>query len=141
MDEHTAETEDRKNPGAWQGEDTGSVVKEERDKTEDWINTGAHPAGPEKGVVKDMGVVAVDVEKGGGVVEERDVDAVDVDKGVAEERGVVAEERDVVRKGGVVTEKALKDTGAIAGAKRTTTKNMFWNSFIMNDIQFQTIYV
>ena len=87
-------------------------------------------------MVKDMGVVAVDVEKGGGVVEERDVDAVDVDKG----RGV-AEERDVVRKGGVVTEKALKNTGAIAGAKRTTTKNMFWNSFIMNDIQYQTIYV
>lgn len=136
MDEHTAETEDRKNPGAWQGGDTGSVVKEERDKTEDWKNTGAHPAEPEKGVVKDMGVVAVDVEKERGVVEERDVDAVDVDKG----RGV-AEERNVVRKGGVVTEKALKNTGAIAGAKRTTTKNMFWNSFIMNDIQYQTIYV
>ena len=131
MDEHTAETEDRKNPGASQGGDTGWVVKEERDKTEDWKNTGAHPAEPEKGVVKDMGVVAVDVEKGRGVVEERDVDAVDVDKGrgVAEERGVVAEER------GVVTEKALKDTGAIAGAKRTT-KNMFWNSFRMSDIQY-----
>ena len=125
MDEHTAETEDRKNPGAWQGGDTGSVVKEERDKTEDWKNTGAHPAEPEKGVVKDMGVVAVDVEKGRGVVEERDVDAVDVDKG----RGV-AEER------GVVTEKALKDTGAMSGAKRTTTKKMFWNSFRMNDIQY-----
>lgn len=96
-------------------------------------------------MVKDMGVVAVDVEKGRGEVEERGVVAVDVDKGrgvaeergvVAEERAVVAEERDVVRKGVVVTEKALKDTGAIAGAKRTTTKNMFWNSFIMNDIQY-----
>ena len=89
-------------------------------------------------MVKDMGVVAVDVEKGRGVVEERDVDEVDVDKGrgVAEERGVVAEERGVVRKGGVVTEKALKNTGAIAGAKQTTTKNMFWNSFRMNDIQY-----
>ena len=91
-----------------------------------------------RGVVEERGVDAVDVEKGRGVVEERGVDAVDVDKGrgVAEERGVVAEKRDVVRKGVVVTEKALKDTGAIAGAKRTTTKNMFWNSFRMNDIQY-----